>query len=368
MDKKKTTEKYTFHYSQSDLGVVLIDIMQGKSDYLNIDYVLLLEDGICRGYLTEKGVKEAYEIGEKLLDNNFFINLTKRFTEVKNKIENYRGAETFDVNGWIDHLSLWTELLNIYIFCDESTWQPIENILREKYSDREITDILNSESDFDLSEREKYAVNVLKTMGHVKLDLHLGADKLIKTGLNKFCELFKNKFGISDEQFYLMRADEIEHTLGGGEIPFEKIKERRGGTVFFNNNGIWECESGQIFHDWKKEIDKSEPKEIKGTVAYRGKVIGRVVKHLMWSGITEVPDGSILVTGMTNPQMVPYIKNVAAIVVDEGGLTCHAAIISREMKKPCIVGAKVATKILKDGDMVEVDADNGVVKILSKNG
>jgi pyruvate,water dikinase len=51
-------------------------------------------------------------------------------------------------------------------------------------------------------------------------------------------------------------------------------------------------------------------------------------------------------------------------VTDEGGITCHAAIVAREMKKPCIIGTKIATKILKDGDMVEVDAESGVVRIL----
>jgi pyruvate,water dikinase len=51
-------------------------------------------------------------------------------------------------------------------------------------------------------------------------------------------------------------------------------------------------------------------------------------------------------------------------VIDEGGITCHAAIISRELKKPCIIGTKVATQILKNGDLVEVDANKGIVRIL----
>ena len=53
-------------------------------------------------------------------------------------------------------------------------------------------------------------------------------------------------------------------------------------------------------------------------------------------------------------------------MTDEGGITCHAAIISREMKIPCVIGTKVATRILKDGDLVEVDAEKGIVKILER--
>ena len=77
-------------------------------------------------------------------------------------------------------------------------------------------------------------------------------------------------------------------------------------------------------------------------------------------------DGDILVTGMTRPEFVPLMKRSAAIITDEGGITCHAAIISRELGIPCIIGTKVATQVLKDGDMVEVDADKGIVRILKQ--
>jgi pyruvate,water dikinase len=60
------------------------------------------------------------------------------------------------------------------------------------------------------------------------------------------------------------------------------------------------------------------------------------------------------------------MKKAIAFITDEGGITCHAAIIARELKKPCIIGTKIATKVLKDGDLVEVDANKGVVKIIKK--
>jgi pyruvate,water dikinase len=67
---------------------------------------------------------------------------------------------------------------------------------------------------------------------------------------------------------------------------------------------------------------------------------------------------------MTTPDFVPAMRKAVAIITDEGGITCHAAIVSRELGKPCIIGTKIATKALKDGDVVEVDADNGVVRII----
>ena len=75
----------------------------------------------------------------------------------------------------------------------------------------------------------------------------------------------------------------------------------------------------------------------------------------------------VLVTTMTNPAYVPIMEKSIAIITDEGGLLCHAAIVSRELNKPCIIGTKIATQVFKDGDLVEVDAESGVVKILERN-
>ncbi|WP_334329682.1 phosphoenolpyruvate synthase [Companilactobacillus sp. HBUAS59699] len=81
--------------------------------------------------------------------------------------------------------------------------------------------------------------------------------------------------------------------------------------------------------------------------------------------IDQFKKGEILVTLMTSPDWVPAMKKAAAIITNNGGMTCHAAIVSREMQIPCIVGTKsrqvAATDVLKDGDVVTVDAKNGVV-------
>ncbi len=68
---------------------------------------------------------------------------------------------------------------------------------------------------------------------------------------------------------------------------------------------------------------------------------------------------------MTEPSYLSVMKKAAAFVTDEGGILCHAAIVARELKKPCVTGTKIATKVLKDGDRIEVDADRGIIRILS---
>jgi len=105
-------------------------------------------------------------------------------------------------------------------------------------------------------------------------------------------------------------------------------------------------------------------REVRGVVAWTGKVFGNVRIVLHAKDATKVKRGDILVTNMTNPSYIAAMHKARAFVTDEGGITCHAAIIAREMKKPCIIGTKVATKIFKDGDRVEVDANKGIVKKL----
>ena len=100
---------------------------------------------------------------------------------------------------------------------------------------------------------------------------------------------------------------------------------------------------------------------VKGLPASPGIGYGKVRNIQDITEIDRVQEGDILVTGMTNPDMVPAMRKAAAVVTEEGGRTCHAAIVSRELQIPCIVGSKSAASILKEGMEVTVDATRGVV-------
>ena len=120
------------------------------------------------------------------------------------------------------------------------------------------------------------------------------------------------------------------------------------------------------FKNTLKTKDHSNIIELKGQVACIGKVVGIVKIINSVSDINKITEGDILVSISTNPDLVSAMKKAAAFVTEQGGITSHAAIIAREMKKPCIIGTKIATKVFKDGDLVEVDAYNGIVKILKE--
>ena len=104
--------------------------------------------------------------------------------------------------------------------------------------------------------------------------------------------------------------------------------------------------------------------EIKGRVAYPGIISGKARVVLNRYERDNVEEGEIIVAPMTTVDFIQAMKKAIAFVTDEGGVTSHAAIVAREMKKPCIINTKIATKIIKTGDMIEVDANKGIVTIL----
>jgi len=125
---------------------------------------------------------------------------------------------------------------------------------------------------------------------------------------------------------------------------------------------------------FKERIKKPslEGNIIKGQTASLGIYKGKVRKviagdlEILKDSIKKFKKGEVLVTSMTQPNMMVIARKAGAIVADEGGITSHAAIISRELKIPCIVGCLKSMQVLKDGDLVEVDAEKGIVKILNE--
>lgn len=100
---------------------------------------------------------------------------------------------------------------------------------------------------------------------------------------------------------------------------------------------------------------------LQGFAASRGYCKGIAKVILDFKDFPKLKPSEILVTRMTSVDFIPVMERAAAFITDEGGITSHASIVAREMNKPCIIGTKIATKVLNDGDMVEVDANNGII-------
>lgn len=100
---------------------------------------------------------------------------------------------------------------------------------------------------------------------------------------------------------------------------------------------------------------------VRGLAASAGSASGPVRVLMSPRDGAQLRDGEVLVAPMTNPDWVPTMRRAAALVTDGGGMTCHAAIVSRELGVPCVVGARTATTVLRGGEMVTVDGARGVV-------
>jgi phosphohistidine swiveling domain-containing protein len=136
----------------------------------------------------------------------------------------------------------------------------------------------------------------------------------------------------------------------------------KGGKVFFSNR--------KELIKYKKIIAIQPLRSvISGVVACRGpklRYIAKVKILLSSQEYKKLRAGDFLVTSMTTPDFAIAMKKAAGLITDEGGATCHAAIMSREMGKPCIVATKISTKVFHDGDQVEVDTVEGTIKIMNK--
>lgn len=191
-------------------------------------------------------------------------------------------------------------------------------------------------------------------------------DKVILDFFEKYYPQYK-------DVFRYITYDDLNNLGSLTSIHQDIIRKRLKGFALATVNGETTLvEGSNILSNISKDygvvfetVAATNKDEIKGSSASPGVATGRVKVILKKADLHDVNEGDIMVTYATSPDYVPAMKKCVAIIADEGGVVCHAAIVSRELGIPCIVGTKMATQVLKDGDLVEVNADNGTVRILN---
>jgi phosphoenolpyruvate synthase/pyruvate phosphate dikinase len=190
--------------------------------------------------------------------------------------------------------------------------------------------------------------------------------------IQKLYQECAQRLNLKLEEIHWLIWKEVEKALlGKKKIDKNIIKKRRRFCVAVSKNGGTKIYLGEKAREIANEIKKDQKikrkiKEIYGISGSLGFAKGRVRILETSQEVYKMKKGEILVVSTTTPDFVPAMKLARAVITNEGGVTCHAAIVSRELGIPCIVGTKIATEVLKDGDLVEVDANKGVVKIISK--
>ncbi len=308
------------------------------------NFIITFESGASSNYLVQEEV-------EKLCST--FIDYIKRDNSIAEKWAEHVIKESREILNFISNLNEKNITLEDYhrlcFLCSSMT---PENFAVKKVVDYLPTDLL-----------EKY-LDIFSKARKATEPIYNEVDRIL------MCFL-KQEVGdkMSEEEYSVLTKEELENYLTSKKLPDLNTLKRRylGCAILYNKEGVGTILEGKNFTDLINSIIGVENKnEIKGMSAYKGIVKGRVRIISDPSKADNFEKGDVLVTGMTRPEYLHLMEKSSAFITDAGGLLSHAAIVARELKKPCIVGTNSATKVLKDGDIVEVNADTGIVRIIKR--
>lgn len=266
----------------------------------------------------------------------------------------------------VERLSPQYFFKNLILFLEDET-----KIEQEKRMSSFLKD-LNSKKQ-KLFKKYQFSDNFINIINFLSL---LGNFRDERKSYNQMAGSVLNKFAIEFSKRTKLEVNTIEHlfywevkNIFNLEPRLIKIaNERPKGTFYIikplNTYDHITGARGAALNDYIKESIKQK-NNLVGMAAYKGFVRGvaKIVKNK--NDFHKFKKGEILVAPNTRPEYVPIIKIAGAIISEEGGITCHSAIVSRELKIPCIVGVQGIISVLKDGDLVEVDANHGVVRIIN---
>jgi len=263
-------------------------------------------------------------------------------------------VQKFGIDGVISDInSALTEVRKIDTTNDEESQDKLK-ILEESFT-----------------EEEKRSLNLI-------VDFTVAGSRIIDSWLEmivytgKVFDEIADRIGLPVIDMKYLLLEELEEIfLKRKEIDQDIINSRKQGYILVFNEGKVNIITEDRFKEIKHSLEsyRAEHREktnvLKGQTTYGSAVVKGIVKIVNSpSDISKVNSGDILVSSATYPALLPAMRRAGAIVSELGGLLCHAAISSRELKIPCIVGVKNVTQILKDGDDVEINLTEGFVKKL----
>lgn len=357
------TDLFVPAYGQFD---PITTIKNGKWEFFLPEKILeeLSEQGF--GMALEKGTFNSFEERYKI-----FVERTEKFKKIKIK--------ELSKEKFISFLKEFKQFVNEFFSTYKETeffyFKKIETELNNyiKETKHSFEDILSNKVDLaSWPEEKRKLADYIISMQHLKFeyrkllnDLALRQNSLLSEVLGQIIARTNREDSTS------MTAEEIEKLLRGIEVKNYSDRHIYSFVKWNNEKKELIIVAGGEAYRKIRELEKEIPKEeVIGTPASKGFAKGKV-RIILFSinpeeHLHKFQEGEILVSTTTGPEMVVIMEKAAAIVTDEGGLMSHAAIVSREFGIPCVVGTKYATEIFKDGDEIEVNANNGVVRKILK--
>ncbi len=218
----------------------------------------------------------------------------------------------------------------------------------------------------------------LKRLGETRLLLRVALEKWYTKNFAKLIRHIAKSTTETELSLYAYTFDELRTLIAcGRKIDPITTKQRNKGYCLIIGKGTHTLLIAADFLRAQQFLTKYDEQfftnnQLQGRVASPGSVVGRVrvILHNLVDLSPKVQAfqiGEILVAESTRPGIILACQKAAAIITDEGGQASHAAIIARELNIPCIVGTKIASRVLKTGDLVEVDANKGIVTVLKRS-
>ena len=260
----------------------------------------------------------------------------------------------------------WLPCLDIHN--DPWTSRDLDNFFSDLKPVAEQMTYLKAAKLANLSKNEMQVFKTARELIYVK-DMR---DEYRRRGIYNILPLFNamaERLGVRRKDLAFFSYSEIVNAIEtGSKLDRDEAHARRRGFLIYIKKQqsvvISSLAEIKFFVDRHVKSVRSNADQVKGLVAMKGNARGRIKTVFGVRDIAKVKSGDIMVSITTHPDYISAMHRAAAIVTDEGGLTSHAAIVSRELRIPCIVGTRIGTRIFKDGDLVEVDAQKGIVRKL----
>ena len=348
---------YEFMFEAQDTTTLLQDIV--AEHYMPGNSVFLVQNGTVRRYVSKETLKGMGAVGLKRSPKETraaMAKLTKTVKDGEAKIEKMLQREVGlkDVKQAVD---LFKEICSQYAYFDPNYWNgTYEKSFTDDHAKKNIQLL------------QEYKNEIRKTIG----DFFYGDGSMI---------MLLDKLG---GQMHALKADmewytqkELIGLFSGELLSAEKLSQRRKLYVLHKDSSskmhLYEqSEAADFIANFLEKSEVFNDGEIRGTIAHStGKKVKakvRIVKRDYARGeglrteMAAMQQGEILVTQGTDPEMMPALQKASAVITDVGDMLSHAAITARELNIPCIIATGNASKILKTGDLVEVDAGKGVVR------
>ncbi len=356
-------ENYQRAFFFKRLGYLLMDIV--FSHYRKRDFLAIYNNEMLGTYIGNEAADWTSENGKEIFSskenfNIFEAGFRENIRECEEYIGRIKNLKESSVGNFFDHRAM---IDKTYYFFEKTEFFFTDSCYYGEMSETLKKNLFILGDDLKMKSRPLFV-------------------EVLTTCLYHLVDLLARQTAVSPEDIKFYSFNEVislieTKSLVSADILLERKKSY---VLFCENERVIPIEGEQKALILKKfkEPDYSKMNEFKGVIANKGKVTAKIrvivpeldqsyeifVKKLH---SLEMDGGEILVTETTSPDFVPLMKKAGGIIANQGGLNSHAAIMSRELGVPCLVGTYHATEILKTGDLVELDAESGIVKILEKS-